>query len=207
MPRETYTKWGVALVVSGPSGAGKSTVCRGLRAQWPDLHFSVSCTTRTPRPGETNGVEYTFLSPDEFRTRIAQGAFLEHAEVHGNYYGTPRSEVEPFVEAGADVLLDIDVQGARQVRESVQRNGLADRVLFAFLAPPSLAELETRLRGRGTESEDVIQRRLANARREMDAWGEYDYLVVNDEVELAVARLLAILTAGHCAVRNVEWQP
>ncbi len=198
---------GVALVVSGPSGAGKSTVCRQVLADEPQLHFSVSCTTRPPRPGERDGVEYFFLDRAEFERRITADALLEHAEVHGNYYGTLRSEVEPFLARGEDVLLDIDVQGARQVRQRSANSVTGSGIVFAFIAPPSLAELERRLRGRGTETEEVIQRRLRNAREELPHWREYDYLVINDQVTLAVARLHAILEAARCAVRSLTWEP
>lgn len=197
---------GTALVVSGPSGAGKSTVCKQVLAGHR-MHFSVSCTTRAPRAGETDGREYFFLSRSVFEEKIAANAFLEHAEVHGNYYGTLRSEVEPWLERGEDVLLDIDVQGARQIRERARGSLTGRRAAFVFLAPPSLAVLEQRLRGRQTDSEEVILRRLANARREMTAWRDYDYLVVNDTVERAVAEMTAILDAAHCATSAVEWDP
>lgn len=196
-------RFGTALVTSGPSGAGKSTVCKQFLALEAGVHFSISCTTRPPRPGETHGVEYYFLSRAEFESQIAANGFLEHAEVHGNYYGTPRSEVEPYLERGADVLLDIDVQGARQLRaNAAPGSSLALGASFVFMAPPSFAELEQRLRHRGTETEAVIQKRLNNARGELAAWREYDYLVINDTVEAAVARLRAILAAGHCLVRR-----
>lgn len=192
---------GTVLVVSGPSGAGKSTVCGRFFALEPRVHFSVSCTTRAPRPGEQHGREYYFLSRAQFEQSIREHGFLEYAEVHGNFYGTPRSEVEPYLERGADVLLDIDVQGARQVRRAAGPDSTVARAAsFAFIAPPSFAELERRLRGRGTESEETIRRRLANARGELEAWREYDYLVINDTVEAAAERLRGILLAGRCAV-------
>ena len=190
---------GVALVVSGPSGAGKSTVCRLVLAGRPAMRFSVSCTTRAPRAGETDGVDYHFLGRPEFEAKIAAGEFLEHAEVHGNFYGTLRAEVEPFLHRGGDVLLDIDVQGARQVRRNADAGGVGGQYAFVFLAPPSLAELERRLRGRQTDAEEVILRRLANARREIAAWREYDYLVINDTVGRAAGEMTAILDARRCA--------
>ena len=198
---------GVALVISGPSGAGKSTVCGQLLVVEPGIHFSISCTTRLPRQGETDGVQYYFLSRAEFERRIAADAFLEHADVHGNYYGTLRSEVEPFLERGQDVLLDIDVQGAAQLRRRAGYGLTGHNAVYVFMAPPSLAELERRLRGRGTDSEEVIQRRLLNARREMAASGEYDQVVVNDQVPLAVARLEAILEAARRGVRKRTCDP
>ena len=191
---------GTALIVSGPSGTGKSTVCKPVMTTMPDLHFSVSCTTRSPRPGEQDGVDYFFITTEEFQRRLQADAFLEHAEVHGNLYGTPRSEVEPYVVAGRDVLLDIDVQGARQVRQRIADTPTGRAAVFVFIAPPSLEELERRLRGRQTETEAAIQRRLSNARDEMAAWLEYDYLVINDQVEAAGNQLRAILLATHCQV-------
>ncbi len=198
---------GTALVISGPSGAGKSTVCAQVLTAWPDLRFSVSCTTRTPRPGEVNGKDYHFLARAEYDRLITAGEFLEHAEVHGNGYGTLRREVEPFLERGGDVLLDIDVQGARQVRQRIAGTPLAGHTVFTFLAPPSLAVLEQRLRGRGTDAEEVIRRRLENARCELAAWREYEYLVINDQVTDAAADLLAILRAGHCRSTSAMWDP
>lgn len=191
---------GVALVVSGPSGAGKSTVCKQVLAARPNMRFSVSCTTRAPRAGETDGVDYHFLTRAAFEAKIAAGEFLEHAEVHGNFYGTLRAEVEPHLRHGDDVLLDIDVQGARQVRTNAGAEGLGALYAFVFLAPPSLAELERRLRGRKTDAEEVILRRLANARKEIAAWREYDYLVINDEVARAAAEMTAVLDARRCAI-------
>jgi len=199
-----WRRVGTAMVVTGPSGAGKSTVCKPVLTSEPDLHFAVSCTTRTPRPGEQNGVEYFFLSQDEFKTRIQANAFFEYAEVHGHFYGTPRNEVEPFLAEGRDVLLDIDVQGARQFRQRIAGTAAGQAAVFVFIAPPSLAILEQRLRSRQTESEASLQRRLADARDEMTAWREYDYLVVNDQAETATEQLHAILIASRC--RICQWE-
>ena len=200
---------GVLIVLSGPSGAGKSTVCRAVRDVFPSLQFSVSCTTRDPREGETDGVDYHFVSLDDFRHRRAAGEFLESAEVHGNYYGTLREEVEERVIEGTDVLLDIDVQGARQVRMNLADSALAVLSTFVFFGPPSLAELDRRLRGRGTDTEEAITRRLADARAEMAAWEEYDFLVINETVDAAARELGSILVASRCAVRrsDPEWGP
>ena len=199
---------GVAVVFSGPSGVGKSTVCRHLTGLLPEFHFSVSCTTRAPRPGETDGREYYFLSREEFLARQAAGEFLEYAEVHGNYYGTLRRELEPRILAGGDVILDIDVQGARLARQALAgKPDLAAALLLVFLAPPSMAELERRLRGRQTETEDAIRHRLANAAREMAAWREYDYVIVNDEAPMAAEKLAAIVRAAHCRCALMRKEP
>jgi guanylate kinase len=176
------------IIVSGPSGSGKSTVIRHLLAD-PSLplRLSVSATTRRPRPGEQDGREYHFWTRDRFEQARAEGAFLEWAEVHGNYYGTLRSEVDPYRRQGQIVLLDIDVQGAQQVRAS------CPDVVTVFLRAPSLEVLEQRLRDRRTEAEASIQRRLANARSELAHAGEYQYQVINDSLESAVAQLGAIV--------------
>ncbi|MCK5803899.1 MAG: guanylate kinase [Lentisphaeria bacterium] len=199
-----YTRRGVVLIVAGPSGAGKTTVYRKLMERVADLAFSVSCTTRSPRDGETDGADYHFLTCDQFQSRVANGLFLEHAEVHGNFYGTLLEEVQSAVAAGRDVLLDIDVQGGRQVRERIAGTSLERCVTFVFIGPPSISVLEQRLRGRGTDSEDVIQRRLRNAVGELDAWAEYDMLVINDDLETAVDELHAILVAARCATSQVQ---
>jgi guanylate kinase len=190
---------GTALLFSGPSGVGKSTVCGLLMKKCPSLQFSVSCTTRAPRPGEIDDKDYHFLAIDEFIRRKEAGEFLECAEVHGNWYGTLRSEVTPRIQNGQDILLDIDVQGMRQARAVLQNDTLlAASLLTVFIAPPSRAELERRLRGRGTETEESIQRRLANSMQELQAWREYDYVVINDVAETAADELFAILAAARC---------
>jgi guanylate kinase len=193
------------LVLSGPSGAGKSTVIAMLRNQRPDLQFSVSCTTRPTRPGERDGVDYHFISPAIFADRAAAGDFIEYAEVHAHHYGTLRCEVAHHLEAGRDVLLDIDVQGARQIAARASQDDLVARCLERiFLAPPNLAELERRLRSRATDNEETIRRRLANARVEMAAWREYDFLVVNQDLPLAVADLHTLIDALHKRTRRME---
>ncbi|MDN5293558.1 MAG: guanylate kinase [Eubacteriales bacterium] len=190
---------GLLIVVSGPSAAGKGTVCRELLNCQPDLVFSVSATTRPPRPGEVDGKNYYFISREEFERMVAAGEMLEWAEVYGNFYGTPRKAVVEWLDQGRDVLLEIDIQGARQVRRQFPRG------VFIFLMPPSLAELERRIRERGTETEEAVQRRLASAAAEIAACREYDYVVVNDRVEDAVAKIRAIITAEKCRVeRNKE---
>ncbi len=179
---------GQLFVVSAPSGAGKTTVLKVVLATLPAIGFSVSHTTRPPRPGELEGRDYFFVSPDEFIRRRQQGDFLEWAEVHGNLYGTSRQAVTDRLAQGQDCVLDIDVQGARQLREHRDLNPV-----FVFIAPPSLAELERRLIGRQTESAATLALRLANARTELAALGLYDYVIVNDEVSQAQALLAALI--------------
>ncbi len=180
------------MVVSAPSGAGKTTLCH-LLIQRLGFRFSVSHTTRSPRPGEVHGRDYYFVSRREFEDLIRQGAFLEWAEVHGHLYGTSKTEVERALSGEEDLLLDIDVQGASQVRRK-----LRERAVFVFVAPPSMEELERRLRRRGTESEEVLRRRLARAREEMQFAPWFDYVVINQEIEQAFADLAAIVRAEKC---------
>jgi guanylate kinase len=185
------------IVVSAPSGAGKSTLCNRLVADFPNIVYSVSCTTRPPRGTEQNGVEYYFLSKEEFLQRVERGDFLEYAEVHGNYYGTLAETVLSAMDAGNHVLLDIDVQGAAQVRERAvsypENHPLRSGFLDIFILPPSLEELERRLRGRGTDSEAVIQTRLQNARRELAEADHYRYRIVNDDLDTAYNELRSII--------------
>ena len=183
---------GKLIVVSGPSGAGKSTVIARVMEQRHDLCFSVSATTRKPREGEVDGVNYFFVSETVFVRMIGDDELLEHAEYNREYYGTPRDYVEEKRRAGMHVLLDIEVQGARQVRERVPE------AIKIFIIPPSLQVLEQRLRGRGTEDEEQIQRRLARARGEYREADFYDYVVINDHLETAVNELNAIITAELC---------
>lgn len=178
-------------VLSGPSGVGKGTVVAEIRRTFPHIWVSVSCTTRAPRPGERDGVEYRFVTREQFGALVAAGALLEHAEFAGNLYGTPRQPVEEHLAAGEPALLEIELQGARQVRAA-----LADAFLV-FLAPPSWPELERRLTARGTESAEVIEARLARARVEMAAEPEFDAVVVNDDVGRAAAELVRLIEA-HC---------
>lgn len=185
---------GIPFVLSAPSGAGKTTVCKGVIARDPGIVVSVSHTTRKPRPGERDGVEYHFVSADEFRKLVADGAFLEHAEYSGNLYGTSWAAIDAPLARGDDVLLEIETEGARQVHER------RDDAHLIFLLPPSLAALESRLRGRGTESAEEVDRRLAIARREFAAAPLFQSFVVNDDAECAVDDVLAIVaTARQCA--------
>ena len=183
---------GRSFIISGPSGVGKSTVLKGLMEKRKNLYFSVSATTRQPRPGEEDGVHYHFLTVDTFREWIAQDEFLEHAEFVGNCYGTPRKYVYEAMDRGQDVILDIEVQGAMQVAEKMPE------VVRIFVAPPSWSELERRLTARGTDTSEKIQGRLARAKEEVKLAGTYDYFVINDSVEHAVSELDAIMTAEHC---------
>lgn len=185
-------KKGLLLVVSAPSGAGKTTLCR-LLIERLSFRFSVSHTTRRPRPGEVHGRDYYFVSRQEFETLVREGAFLEWAEVHGNLYGTSMAEVERALSGEEDLLLDIDVQGASQVKRK-----LGGQAVFVFIMPPSLEELERRLRSRGTEDEETLARRLARAREEIAYAPWFDYVVVNDQVERAFSDLVAIIRAERC---------
>ena len=187
----------LALIFSGPSGVGKRSVCQRLFELMPALHFSLSCTTRAPRPGETAGLSYHFLTRERFAAQLAAGEFLEHAQVHGEYYGTLFSEVRPYLERGQDVILDIDVQGARQILANVRGTDLERRFISVFLLPPSLEVLEQRLRGRGSESEKQIRERLQRGREEMGCWSEYDYVMISNEVHESARQLQAIFTAAR----------
>ncbi len=182
---------GNLLIVSAPSGAGKTTLVKALLARDAQVGYSVSCTTRAPRTGERDGVDYFFVSDDEFRRRIAASEFLEHAEVHGHRYGTLRSWIEAQLHADRDVVLDIDTQGAAQVR------ALMPEAVSIFILPPSLAELEARLRSRGTDADAVIERRLAAARAEIAHAGEYDYVIINKDLDTAIADLAAVVRASR----------
>lgn len=191
---ENVTPQGVLLVVSGPSGAGKGTICSMLREQLPNLGYSVSVTTRQPRIGEVDGVNYFFKTVDEVKEMIARDELLEYAEVYGNYYGTPREYVMEQLKSGKDVLLEIDIQGALQVKKRFPEG------VFVFIVPPSLDELSARIYKRGTDSEDVIKRRLASAASELTYAAEYDYIIVNDIAEKAADKVLTIMEAERYRV-------
>jgi len=182
---------GHLYIVSAPSGAGKTTLVRMLLENDPGIRLSISCTTRAPRPGETDGREYHFVDAETFRGMVARGEFLEWAEVHGNCYGTSRPWIEREMAAGRDVLLEIDWQGAEQVR------ALFPQAIGIFVLPPSMDALTQRLTGRGTDSAEVIARRLAAAEAEMRHVGEFDYVIINDTLQTALADLLAVVRASR----------
>lgn len=182
---------GLLIILSSPSGAGKSTLSRRVLSEDPEVQFSVSATTRAPRPGEVDGREYYFKTREEFESLVDADGMLEHAEVFGNFYGTPRAPVEAAITAGKDVLFDVDWQGGQQIRNS----SLKDAVVSIFILPPSIAELAARLESRGQDSAEVINKRMAQSRAEISHWAEYDYVLINDDLEQAEANLAAILTA------------
>ena len=181
---------GLMLVLSSPSGAGKTTISRELLKDDPNLSMSVSATTRAPRPGEEDGKDYLFVSPEDFARLKAEDGFLEHATVFGNSYGTPRSPVEKALEQGLDVLFDVDWQGEQQLKDNAGEN-----VVSIFILPPSHEELERRLRNRAQDSDEVVRSRMSKAVDEMSHWAEYDYIVVNIDVGESVAGVKAILAA------------
>lgn len=187
---------GCLIVISGPSGTGKGTVCSALLSAHPEIAYSISATTRSPREGERHGVNYYFLTKPVFETMISEGELLEWATVYGNYYGTPLQPIKEKLAAGQDILLEIDTQGALKVQERFPDG------VFIFLLPPSLMELERRIRGRGTEDEASLACRLQAAQKEIGVAQQYHYVVVNDEVKTAVAKIVAILTAEHCRVEG-----
>ena len=181
---------GLLLVLSSPSGAGKTTLSRRLLAEELGLVMSVSVTTRPPRPGERDGLDYQFVSRADFEAMIARGALLEYANVFGNLYGTPRPPVETALSAGRDILFDIDWQGTQQLKQTAR-----DDLVSIFILPPSAGELETRLKSRAQDPPEVVANRMAKAADEISHWPENDYVLVNDDVERALARIRAILAA------------
>ena len=191
------SKQGILFVVTGPSGVGKGTVLTKVRER-KELYFSISATTRKPREGEQDGVHYYFLTKEQFEQKVAAGGFLEHAQFSGNYYGTPAEPIDRQLKEGKDILLEIEVQGAMQVREN-----RPDAVRIC-LAPPSFAELEKRLTGRGTEDAEAIRLRLETAKHELTLASQFDYIVINNTVEQAVSDVLAIMQAEACRAARIQ---
>ncbi|WP_320006015.1 guanylate kinase [Maridesulfovibrio sp.] len=186
----TPGKKGQVLVLCAPSGTGKSTLVKKLREEFPQVGFSISCTTREPRAGEVEGEDYSFLSVEEFNEKLEAGEFAEWAEVHGNFYGTPKKPVEKMLFKGMDVLFDIDFQGCMQLMETMPDG------IFVFMMPPSYGELRRRLEGRNTDTEHVINRRMMNAMKEMASAPKFEYWIVNDDLDKAYGELRAIYLAG-----------
>ena len=183
------------VVISGASGTGKGTVCKRLLAEM-QMYYSISATTRQPREGETDGVEYYFISVEDFKQKITEGKFLEYAEVYGNYYGTPLYKIEEHLDNGENVLLEIDTQGALAVMEKMPEG------VYIFLLPPSLEELYSRIKKRGTEDEETLQRRFNSAKAEIEIGKKYQYAVINDKVDAAVDKIKAIITAESLKVQR-----
>ena len=197
-------KLGDLIVLSGPSGVGKSTLVGKLREQLPNLEFSISCTTRAPRGTEQNGVEYYFLTREEFDKKRQNNEFIESADVFSNSYGTLKSEVIDRLKRGAQVVLDIDVQGALQIRKAAENDDILKKTaLFVMIAPPDLETLKTRLSGRATDSAEQVAQRLAKAQSELQNFRSYDYLVVNDDLEKAAAELLAVFTSASARTSTI----
>jgi len=191
---------GLMLVISSPSGAGKTALSRRLMQEFPELSLSISATTRAPRPGETDGREYHFVTAERFEEMVQGQAFLEYAQVHGNRYGTPRAPVMASLEAGRDVLFDIDWQGAMSIAA-----GAPGDTARVFILPPSMAELARRLHTRAQDSEEVIARRLDGAKAEIRMWGEYDYVILNDDFERAYGELVSIYQAERLKRARNLW--
>lgn len=190
---------GILIVLSGPSGTGKGTICKELLQQYPQLQYSISATTRSPRAGETDGVNYWFTAQEDFKSMVANDELLEWAEVYGNYYGTPRRYVTEMLHSGKDVVLEIDIQGALQIKAKFPQG------VFIFIVPPSIRELASRIKKRGTEAPEVIERRLNAANDELSYACQYNYVVVNDEVVAATAKIVSIISAEKCRVdRNSD---
>ena len=190
---------GILIVISGPSGAGKGTICKALLEKHKDIYLSVSATTRDPRQGEVDGVNYYFMTKEEFKNKVEEDDFLEWAEVYGNYYGTPKSKVEEMLESGKNVILEIDIQGALRVKENCGEDGV-----FIFILPPSMKELKQRIINRGSETPESLMKRFTSAYKEINYISKYNYGVVNDTVDAAVEKIEHILAAESCRVDRIK---
>ena len=189
---------GVLIVISGPSGAGKGTICKELLDKHNNIYISVSATTRSPRAGEVDGINYYFLTKESFEEKVSQNGFLEYANVHGNFYGTPKVNVEKMLEEGKDVILEIDIQGALQVKENFSEG------VFIFILQPSMEELKQRIIKRGSETEESLMTRFKNAYKEINYVSKYNYAVVNDTLDLAVSKVESIIAAEKCRVDRIK---
>lgn len=191
-------KKGILIVISGPSGAGKGTICKALLDKHDDLYLSVSATTREPRTGEIHGVNYYFLTKEEFERKVAEDDFLEWAQVYGNYYGTPKSNVEEMLNAGKNVILEIDIQGALRIKENSEEG------VFIFILPPTMEELKKRIINRGSETQESLMRRFSSAYEEINYISKYNYGVINDTIENAVQKVENIICAEACRVHRIK---
>ncbi len=189
---------GILIVISGPSGAGKGTICKALLEKHDNIYISVSATTRSPRKGEIEGVNYYFLTKEAFEEKVKENGFLEYANVHGNFYGTPKVNVEKMLDEGKDVILEIDIQGALQVKENFKEG------VFIFILPPSMEELKQRIIKRGSETEESLMTRFKNAYKEINYVSKYNYAVVNDKLDVAVSKVESIIAAEKCRVDRIK---
>jgi len=193
-----HSNRGVLIVISGPSGAGKGTICKEILEKNNNIYLSVSATTRKPRQGEVDGVNYYFLTEEDFKNKVESNGFIEYAKVHGNYYGTPKVNVEKMLDEGKDVILEIDIQGALKVKENFTEG------VFIFILPPSMDELKRRIIKRGSETEESLMTRFKNAYQEINYVSKYNYAVVNDTLEIAVSKVESIIAAEKCRVDRIK---
>lgn len=193
-----HSNRGVLIVISGPSGAGKGTICKEILEKNNNIYLSVSATTRKPRQGEIDGVNYYFLTEEDFKNKVESNGFIEYANVHGNYYGTPKVNVEKMLDEGKDVILEIDIQGALKVKENFTEG------VFIFILPPSMDELKRRIIKRGSETEESLMTRFKNAYQEINYVSKYNYAVVNDTLEIAVSKVESIIAAEKCRVDRIK---